>query len=92
MFKKKTVFVIGAGASLEFGFPLGGDLKGNIAQLVNVDFESPFASPKGGDRSVALAMQDYAKNSGSVLERLVKAGQQIVEAMPGSRGPVLDFV
>lgn len=39
MFKKKTVFVIGAGGSNDFGLPLGEELKGLIAEAVNVKID-----------------------------------------------------
>jgi hypothetical protein len=39
MFKKKTVFVVGAGASNELGFPLGTDLP-----------HGPSAQEQGSDR------------------------------------------
>jgi hypothetical protein len=35
MFQKKTVFVVGAGASREFGMPTGDDLKGDIVNLLS---------------------------------------------------------
>jgi len=39
LFNKSIVFVIGAGASYEYGLPLGGTLKSEIAQKVRFRFE-----------------------------------------------------
>jgi hypothetical protein len=35
LFNKKTVFVLGAGASFEAGMPLGAKLAENISELLN---------------------------------------------------------
>jgi len=39
MLKQKTVFVIGAGASREYGLPVGADLANEISEKVDVRFE-----------------------------------------------------
>jgi hypothetical protein len=44
MFKKPTVFVIGAGASAEFGMPLGGALKTAIRGRVRFGADEPAAA------------------------------------------------
>lgn len=85
MFKQKTVFVVGAGASVEFNFPLGSTLKQEIARLVNVDFDGPFSEPTQGDGVVATALREQAARTDNDLERLVNAGRQIKNGMPGSR-------
>jgi len=47
MFKKPTTFVIGAGCSREYGFPLGNDLRDQIATLLeNVKPERPRRSDR----------------------------------------------
>jgi hypothetical protein len=43
MFKKKTVFVIGAGASAEFGMPIGVQLRNRIAPYFNFSEDSASA-------------------------------------------------
>jgi hypothetical protein len=40
MFKKKTLFIVGAGASHEFGLPIGLELAGAVAQLLNAQRQS----------------------------------------------------
>ncbi|RWN11437.1 MAG: hypothetical protein EOR94_27445 [Mesorhizobium sp.] len=47
MFSKKTIFVIGAGASKEVGFPTGGELKTTIRELLR--FEQKPNEPLRGD-------------------------------------------
>jgi NAD-dependent SIR2 family protein deacetylase len=39
MFRSKTLFVVGAGASSEAGLPTGYELKNKIAELLNFHFE-----------------------------------------------------
>src|SRR5271169_6402519 len=41
MFKKRTLFVLGAGASAELKLPIGGELAKKIASLLTVDPQSP---------------------------------------------------
>lgn len=47
MFKKKVVFVVGAGASKEYGLPLGSELKDRIAEAVRFRFEYGHRMVKG---------------------------------------------
>jgi hypothetical protein len=48
MFKSRTVFVVGAGASNEVGLPVGSELRDKIAQKVNISFEKN-GTPINGD-------------------------------------------
>ena len=45
MFKPNTLIVLGAASSLDFGFPLGQKLKGQLASLLDVEFDD-WGSPK----------------------------------------------
>jgi hypothetical protein len=49
LFKRPVVFVIGAGASREYNFPLGSDLKEAIAAAVRFRFQSGTDHLVGGD-------------------------------------------
>lgn len=40
MYRKNTVFVVGAGASAEFGLPMGSELANRIAGLMRFEFEA----------------------------------------------------
>ena len=48
MFRSKTLFVVGAGASKEVNFPIGTELTEEIAQLW--DFEFDLNQLKKGDK------------------------------------------
>jgi hypothetical protein len=55
MFRAKTVLVIGAGASVEVGLPMGSELLNQIVQLTNFTFD--FAHPKTGDHAIFEALK-----------------------------------
>jgi hypothetical protein len=55
MFKSKTLFVVGAGASCEVGLPTGEKLKGLIAQKVNIAF-SDGVKQRSGDHEITEAL------------------------------------
>jgi hypothetical protein len=81
----KTVFVVGAGASKEYGFPLGGDLIDQIA--VKLDFKmDDFHMISKIDSTIhnaypALAMENYRNND---INPYLRAAKTIVGAMPQS--------
>lgn len=56
MLKRKTVFVLGAGASEEFGFPLGGQLVPAIEQAVDIRYEMG-SQLVSGDPKIAYALK-----------------------------------
>jgi hypothetical protein len=60
MFRSKTVFVVGAGASKEAGFPDGAGLKAVIANLLNISFE--YNQQIAGDPRIALALREVVKD------------------------------
>jgi hypothetical protein len=49
MFKKRTVFVVGAGASAELGLPIGAALADKITAKMDIQFERGFQPAGGGD-------------------------------------------
>jgi hypothetical protein len=51
MLRKKTVFVIGAGASSEFNLPVGVELAKKISEKLNVKFSNPFDDSRGYHQS-----------------------------------------
>lgn len=58
MLKSKTVFVLGAGASFEVGFPLGYKLREIIAQKLNFKIDTFGGLSVGyGDRNIAMKLQ-----------------------------------
>lgn len=60
MFKSKTVFVLGAGASNELDVPVGNELTRNIADLLNLDIV--FNEVKKGDPAIYWTLQDMVNN------------------------------
>lgn len=82
MLKTRTVFVVGAGANVKFDFPLGGQLKQEIATLTHIDIV--YGRPSGGDPQIAAAALLSANNALPAIERLIKAGAQIARAMPAA--------
>jgi hypothetical protein len=59
MYKVKTTFVVGAGASLELGFPTGYELKELIRKALDLRFDYS-SRPTHGDRAVAEALGKHA--------------------------------
>ena len=56
MLRQKTAFVVGAGASKEFGFPLGAELKNDIDSALNLQFDS---TGHPANRQTALLNECY---------------------------------
>ncbi|ESY51721.1 MULTISPECIES: hypothetical protein [unclassified Mesorhizobium] len=82
MFKKKTVFIVGAGASAEVDLPMGDALKGRIGKALGFTFPDGF-NPKEGNLAVYWAVQEHIKK----LEirdsnPWWRAGRAIKAAMP----------
>lgn len=55
MFKSKTVFIVGAGASCEAGLPAGDNLKQRIAELLDIRFSA--GSQISGDYAITDALR-----------------------------------
>lgn len=60
--KKKTVFVIGAGASHEFGLPLGSDLKDQIAKDLDFRWNGSHLEV-GSDTILEAIQQEYGRDT-----------------------------
>lgn len=84
MFNRKTVVVVGAGASSEFGLPTGGALKTEIASLLDIRFADGH-SQSSGDHDIceayrhAIQLEDARTRD---INPLRTAGIQIRDAMP----------
>lgn len=59
MLKKKTVLVVGAGASCEVGLPAGDKLKGIIPKKLNIRFEN-FSKLASGDPDIVEGCRSIA--------------------------------
>lgn len=62
MFKSKTVFIVGAGASREADLPDGSGLKGNIAGLLDIRFQHGYRQISGDDQIVD-ALQRHVRQA-----------------------------
>lgn len=81
---KKTVFIIGAGASKEVGLPVGSELKEEIAKALDIRCKD-FGEMVSGDRRIFEAFQAKVlddPNPNEQLRRLQQAGWHIRDAMP----------
>jgi hypothetical protein len=80
MFRAKTVLVIGAGASVEVGLPMGSDLLKQIIQLTHITFD--FDRQKTGDPGILEALRLCLNEGGAVtkLNEHLKAGWQLSES------------
>lgn len=58
MFKSKTVFIVGAGASCEAGLPSGEEIKKNIADLLNFRFSYGIGL-ESGDSQIYHALEEH---------------------------------
>lgn len=81
MFEGNVVFVVGAGASVDFKFPMGEQLKDQIAHKLDIRFNSH--DLLSGDRQVVEALRVLARRDGlqSINPYLLSA-RSIAAAMP----------
>lgn len=80
MFRAKTVLVIGAGASVEVGLPIGAQLLTQIAKMTSFTFE--FNQRKSGDEIILDALKDILNEGREVtkLNEHLKAARQLGES------------
>ena len=87
MIRSKTVFVIGAGASRDLGFPGGPELLQNIVSAFDIHFDQFTKQPKSGDRTLLEAIK--IKTGGRVgfdvpqANLLLQAGRRIMRSSAG---------
>jgi hypothetical protein len=86
MFRSKTVFIVGAGASNEVGLPVGAGLKSDISHKIDIRFEDGW-NQSSGDAKIMEIFRRHSKSaekySGDVNDYL-HACWQIRDAMPQS--------
>jgi hypothetical protein len=80
MFRAKTVLVIGAGASVEVGLPMGSELLEQITQLVDIKFD--YSRQTAGDPSIVQALKLHLNEGREVtkINEHIKAGRQLSES------------
>jgi hypothetical protein len=79
MFRSKTIFVVGAGASCELGFPNGTELLGQIASALDIYFGSGFNMERG-DRRIYEAYTRLSTSAGVAANEYQQAGWRIRDA------------
>jgi hypothetical protein len=66
LFHSKTVFIVGAGASCEFGLPSGAEIKAKIGRLIDIRFQDGYSLSSGDFQIVEcfrrIARQDDQLN------------------------------
>src|SRR6266446_5768785 len=80
MFKSKTLFIVGAGASQEAGLPTGTQVKAAIAEKLG--FELSSGSWVGGDPDIDEAIRRYASQANVNANEIFRAAEHIRENMP----------
>ncbi len=83
MFPKKTVIVVGAGASTEAGFPSSTELKRQIAALLDIRF-GDFDHPINGDLEIIRALDKIQQTdpNASDIDPYIQTRLDIRDALP----------
>jgi hypothetical protein len=85
MFKSKTVFIVGAGASAEVGLPVGSQLKDDIARRLDIR-EGWSREPISGDEGILTAFFDAVEDQPAEwkgdIKLFLNSGWAIRDAMP----------
>jgi len=92
MFRSKTVFIVGAGANCDLGFPNGAQLLNEIAEALDFYANSPTRSDGGDDRIYQTLCRLSGVHSGvsTQLTQYQAAALQIRSAAP--LGQSIDYV
>lgn len=84
MFRAKTVFVLGAGASAEVGLPVGETLKGIIAKKIDIQFK--FGNEQiSGDHQITSALREQVRQPdgrGGDIYPYLHAAWRLRDALP----------
>ena len=85
MINRKTVFIVGAGASQEFGLPTGDELKKRISKLVNIGFDL-VGGDHSGDEEIVCALRERApkktRDGRGGINSYLHAAQDMIKALP----------
>jgi hypothetical protein len=80
---RRNVYVVGAGASTDFGLPVGSDLKAMIAERCNFNLDE-FASPRGGSVKLRRAIENLGARGEVSHDALFRAAENLSRAMPAA--------
>jgi len=83
MFKSKTLFIVGAGASKEAGLPVGNELTATISEKIDIKFRN-FNEQISGEYEISDALRQHTRNIGEPGEfnSYLNACWRIRDAMP----------
>lgn len=88
MFKRRTLFILGAGASAEVGFPVGSELAAIISKKMDIRFEMGNRPTGSGDNDLFAFLTNSFQQHGSEYQ---KAGWLIRDGIGLSRS-IDDFI
>ena len=80
MFRSRTLFIIGAGASSEIGLPIGTELTKIIGPMLDIGFKTPFEQ-SSGDRDIVGALNAYV-GAGRDINPYIQTAREISRGMP----------
>lgn len=84
MFRTKTLFVLGAGSSCEFGLPAGKELKERISDKIDIRFDD-IGRHQSGDLKIFEALTVHAKKSADIaadINKYLKYARTLIGALP----------
>lgn len=84
MFRTPTTIVVGAGASADYGFPLGSGLRTKIADLINIGFDDFGRSLASGDYAIVECLREVSRQRGQngSINEFIGPGRSMASAMP----------
>ncbi len=82
--KRNTVFVVGAGASKEFGLPLGSELQSQIAAMVNIKFQDGHNQSSGDYEIMHCCRVDSRERNFPDVNPYLYAGWLIHDGIKGT--------
>src|ERR1700745_2107172 len=82
MFKQRVVFVIGAGASREYNFPLGSELKERIGDAVRFRFDHGSSRRVRGDHDLIDHIRRRVKGDRERANDYTRAANVLAAAIP----------
>ena len=83
MINDRTTVIVGAGASVGFGLPAGGEIKSRIAQLLDIKFENAI-SQVSGDYLIMESIKKHFESEGGTekINEFIKSARKTSAAMP----------
>src|SRR6056297_1438470 len=80
---RRNVYVVGAGASTDFGLPTGSVLKDEIAGICSFNRDD-LGVPRGGSKTLVRAIGSLVSRGMSSPEAFFQAGENLARSMPAA--------